>query len=112
MYNHDEDEEFDSAPTTGPTLSLSIPNIETISIFSTRQSPILLMCNKEAEHSPQRDARVLATMLSTSLPQETVTYLAELLFSEHLTPFLQQEMSKIPAVKKVLKKKPELRDEE
>lgn len=92
MYNHEEDfESFFAEEGSGPNISLNLPFGETLAVNGHRQIPNIITISNRTERNPKRDARMLASVLTCALDEQTVFHLAEYLFAEHLAPIMQQE---------------------
>lgn len=110
LYSHEDSFDEYGESTGIPVISLSLPAGETLVVSGPRQTPMVITISNKAERNPRRDARMLATYLSTSLDEQTVYFLSEMLFTEYLSPvlketqkFLSEQVSRGPEIKKVPK---------
>lgn len=97
MYNHEDDDngfsEFEKQlESDGPIqVNVNLPKGETLVINGIRSAPTIISVLKSAEINHKRDARMLAATLSTTLDSQTLYYLTEFLFTEHLAPSIQTQ---------------------
>jgi hypothetical protein len=98
MYGHD-DEDFDGgfSDPRSPILSLELPAGETLQVNGPRLTPLIITISNQTERNPKRDARMLSSFLSSSLDDETVYYLAEFLFAEHIAPVMGNDIKQMLA---------------
>lgn len=96
MYEHNEDEnDFDAFSKQlglgeGLSINVATPVGETLVVSGVREVPTIISVVRNAQRDPKRDARMLASTLSTSLDPQTIYFLAEYLFAEHLSPILKE----------------------
>lgn len=117
MYNHEDDfEQFLGEGNSIPEISLNLPFGETVAVNGHRQIPSIITISNKTERNPKRDARMLATVLTCALDEQTVFHLAEYLFAEHLAPMMQESKNLFSAFQeikpKVVKKKSPPKDTE
>lgn len=111
MYQHENDGFEEFVQEQMPPISIAMPVGETVMVSGIRQNTLNLVISKNSERNPKRDAKILAAVLSTSLDEQTIFYLAEILFNDCLAPVLQERNSVLetlksqPVVSKVKKTK-------
>lgn len=88
MYNHDnfDDEALDQG--YSPVVSLG----ECLIIHGLRSNPQIITISPKAQIDPIRDARILATLLSSTLMQDTLIQLSQLLFNEWVLPSIDKSI--------------------
>jgi hypothetical protein len=109
MYNHEDDfEQYFGESTSEPAISVSLPFGETLAVNGHRQIPSIITISNKTERNPKRDARMLASVLTCSLDEQTVFHLAEYLFAEHLAPMMQESRNLFSAFQEM---KPKMQQE-
>lgn len=114
FFEHDSfDDELESSQT--PQITLNLPVGETLLINGNRQIPAIITITNKVERNPERDARMLASILSCSVDQATMIKLSEYLFAEYVAPMLDRSAERFAKTKSPIRKpvkgvKPELSD--
>lgn len=110
LYSHGDDEDFEQymAGSISPNISVNLPVGETLVVNGPRQIPMIITITNVTERNPKRDARMLASVLSCSLDNETIFHLTEYLFTEFLAPVLKgvQGESSIDIIRTAPKRSP------
>lgn len=113
LYDHDEDDPFAGFDQEGPgQVAVHLPIGETLLVSGPRQMPVIISISNKTERNPKRDARMLATFLSTSLDEQTIYFLSEYLFAEHLAPMMQDRLLKPVATPPEVKKSRKPKEDE
>lgn len=88
LYNHEDI--FEEPENEAPTFLISLPAGETLVINGPRQTPMVITITNKSERNPKRDAKMLAACLATSIDEQTMYYLTELLIAEYMAPMVQE----------------------
>lgn len=91
FYSHSPDfEDFESGM---PSITIGLPIGETLAVNGPRQTPLIITISNKVERNPKRDARMLASLLSSSLEDQTLYHLSEYLYTEFLHPLFQEQVT-------------------
>lgn len=115
LFRHDDDgdsiDDFLDSLGGSASININLPVAETLSVNGPRQVPLVVTISNKAERNPRRDAKMLATFLTCSLDEQTVYFLTEYLFNEHMAPLVTETKQYLAAMQNsaaqvVTKKKP------
>lgn len=93
----------------GPSFRMNLPESENFIIKGTRTIPTIVTFDSALEHHPQRDAHLLALLLGSVLPRDTLLRVAEILHEQYISPHYEAIQQHIKATLANNNRKPRTR---